>query len=81
MTRVQKFGRRHYAVYDSQDQLLAVCLYKKGAIAVAEAVDKLEKERDALTKEIGDLRLKLEAPTRAQQLTLFTDSPCANQTR
>lgn len=28
---IQKYGRRFWAVYDAEGQMVCVCLYKKGA--------------------------------------------------
>ncbi len=61
--------RRFYAVHDDQGEILAVCVYKKGATAVVRTIEEIQHENDMLFDERAGLRRENEA----LRLELYTE--------
>lgn len=74
MMRVEKYGRRTFAVYEA-DALLAVVCYRKGAEAIRLRIDELRQR-------VADLEARLNAPAPAPSPPSYgiaADAPTTRQ--
>ena len=57
--RIERYKQgRHWAVLDAQDQLVCLCVYRKGACEVARRLERSdEKDGDCSTYNAGDIDL------------------------
>ena len=47
VARIERYGRRWWAVYDEGGELIAVCVYRKGAMEVLRRLRLVEERRAA----------------------------------
>jgi hypothetical protein len=46
---IKRYGHtRHWAVYDDEDRLICLCVYKKGALEVVRRLERAAKALDAV---------------------------------
>jgi len=57
--RVERYKQgRHWAVIDAQDQLVCLCVYRKGACEVARRLERSDdKDGDSSPQNAGDIEL------------------------
>ena len=57
--RVERYKQgRHWAVIDAQDQLVCLCVYRKGACEVARRLERSDdKDGDSSPQNTGDIEL------------------------